>query len=176
MFHHKGAARASILILAFVLNLAPAVAQPGTETVTVTATRTATALTDVPESISLVTAAQIAATPAQGLDDILRDLPGMTLNAIGPDVGHPTAYNKSMRGLPTTETRMLVMVDGVPVNDPFFGYIQWNRIPLDNIDHVEVVRGGGSPLWGNTAMGGVVNVITKAPQNDQLEVSAAGEL
>jgi outer membrane receptor protein involved in Fe transport len=173
MFRCKRAAGASISIL-FSLTLAPALAQPGTETVTVTATRTATALNDVPESISVVSAEQIAATPARGLDDILRNLPGMTLNNIGPNVGHPTAYNESMRGLPTTETRMLVMVDGVPVNDPFFGYIQWNRIPLDNIDHVEVVRGGGSPLWGNTAMGGVVNVITKAPQSDQFEVSAAG--
>ncbi len=174
MFHRKRATGASIFVLCISLTVAPALAQPGTETVTVTATRTATALTDVPESMSVVTAAEIADTPAQGLDDILRNLPGMTLNDIGPNVGHPTAYNESMRGLPTTETRMLVMVDGVPVNDPFFGYIQWNRIPLDNIDHVEVVRGGGSPLWGNTAMGGVVNVITKAPQNDQLEVSAAG--
>ena len=174
MFHHKRATGASISILAFSLTLAPAVAQPGTETVTVTATRTATALTDVPESMSVVTAAEIAGTPAEGLDDILRNLPGMTLNNIGPNVGHPTAYNEAMRGLPTTETRMLVMVDGVPVNDPFFGYIQWNRIPLDNIDHVEVVRGGGSPLWGNTAMGGVVNVISKTPQNDALDVSAEG--
>jgi len=173
MYCRNCAAGASFSIL-FSLTLAPALAQPGTETVTVTATRSATALSNVPESISVVTAAQIADMPAQGLDDILRNLPGMTLNNIGPNVGHPTAYNESMRGLPTTETRMLVMVDGVPVNDPFFGYIQWKRIPLDNIDHVEVVRGGGSPLWGNTAMGGVVNVITKAPQSDQLEVSAAG--
>ena len=174
MFQHKRAAGASISVFVFSLTVAPALAQSGAETVTVTATRTATALTDVPESMSVVTAAQIADTPAQGLDDILRNLPGMTLNNIGPNVGHPTAYNESMRGLPTTETRMLMMVDGVPVNDPFFGYIQWNRVPLDNIDHVEVVRGGGSPLWGNTAMGGVVNVITKTPQNDALEASAAG--
>jgi outer membrane receptor protein involved in Fe transport len=69
---------------------------------------------------------------------------------------------------------MLVMVDGVPINDPFFGYIQWNRIPLDNIDHVEIVRGGGSPLWGNTAMGGVVNVITRAPIANELTAEAGG--
>ena len=165
-------AATSIFILAF--SWAPALAQSRTETVTVTATRTATALADVPESISVVTAAQIMDTPAEGLDDILRNLPGITLTNIGPNVGHPTAYNEAMRGLPTTETRMLVMVDGVPLNDPFFGYIQWNRVPLDNIDHVEVVRGGGSPLWGNTAMGGVVNVITRTPQIDALEVSAEG--
>jgi outer membrane receptor protein involved in Fe transport len=175
MFPHiRATLGASVSVLSvFVLSM-PVLAQTAAETVTVTATRSPTALTDVPASISVLTAKQIADTPAQGLDDLLRNLPGMTLTAIGPNVGHPTAYNESMRGLPTTETRMLVMVDGVPVNDPFFGYIQWNRIPLENIDHVEIVRGGGSPLWGNTAMGGVVNVITKTPQNDQLEVSASG--
>ncbi|HEY1708594.1 MAG TPA: TonB-dependent receptor [Rhizomicrobium sp.] len=144
------------------------------ETVIVTATRTPTALGDVPQSVSVLTAKEIAAIPAQGLDDILRDLPGMTLTGIGPDVGHPTAYNESMRGLSTTSTRMLVLVDGIPLNDPFFGYIQWNRIPLNNIDHVEVVRGGGSPLWGSTAMGGVVNVITRSPEMNELDLSAAG--
>jgi outer membrane receptor protein involved in Fe transport len=144
------------------------------ETVVVTATRSAITLANVPESVSVVTSDQIQITPAQGLDDILRDLPGLTLTDIGPDVGHPTAYNEAMRGLPTTETRMLVMVDGVPVNDPFFGYIQWNRIPLDNIDHVEIVRGGGSPLWGNTAMGGVINVITHAPVSDELLADVGG--
>ena len=175
MFPCKRAAiGASVSVLSAYLCSAPVFAQSSSETVTVTATRTATALTEVPESISVVTAKQIADIPATGLNDLLRNVPGMTLNNIGPNVGHPTAYNESMRGLPTTETRMLVMVDGGPVNDPFFGYIQWNRVPLENIDHVEIVRGGGSPLWGNTAMGGVVNVITKTPQIDQLEVSAAG--
>lgn len=164
------------------LGAAPLLIQPqsaagapaGPETVVVTATRTSAELGTIPESISVVSAADIQNTPALGLDDVLRNLPGLTLNQIGPDVGHPTAYNESMRGLPTTETRMLVMVDGIPVNDPFFGYIQWNRIPLDNIERVEVVRGGGAPLWGNTAMGGVVNVITRAPVADELIADAGG--
>ncbi len=142
--------------------------------VIVTASRQAERLKDVPASASVVTAAQIKDTPAQGLDDTLRLVPGMNLTMIGPDVGHPTAYNEGMRGLPTTETRFLVLMDGVPVNDPFFGYIQWNRIPLDNIERVEIVRGGGSPLWGNTAMGGVINVITRAPSSNELDVDAAG--
>jgi len=172
----------SCLILATTLGcaaIAPARAQTTnapqqTETVVVTATRSPEALENLPQSVSVVTSQQIANTPAQGLDDILRNLPGMDLGEFGPDVGHPTAYSENMRGLPSTETRMLVMVDGVPINDPFFGYIQWNFIPLDNIDRVEIVRGGGSPLWGNSAMGGVVNVITEAPQSDELDLSAAG--
>jgi outer membrane receptor protein involved in Fe transport len=144
------------------------------EEIVVTATRTPERLQDVPASVSVISLDQIRNSPAQGLDDILRQVPGMTLDMIGPDVGHPTAYNEGMRGLPTTETRMLVLLDGVPVNDPFFGYIQWNRIPLDNIDHVEIVRGGGSPLWGNAAMGGVINVITRPPNEQMLDVDASG--
>ncbi len=144
------------------------------EEIIVTATRTPERLQEVPAAVSVLTLDQIRNSPAQGLDDILRQVPGMTLDMIGPDVGHPTAYNEGMRGLPTTETRMLVLMDGVPVNDPFFGYIQWNPIPLDAIDHVEVVRGGGSPLWGNTAMGGVVNVITRTSDEQQLDIDASG--
>jgi len=172
--------RASASVLAFMIvsTVEPAFAAPDAgmtpETVVVTATRSPTTLSNVPESVSVVTSEQIQDTPAQGLDDILRDLPGLTLTNIGPDVGHPTAYNEAMRGLPTTETRMLVMVDGVPVNDPFFGYIQWNRIPLNNIDRVEIVRGGGSPLWGNTAMGGVINVITRVRPANELTAEAGG--
>jgi len=142
--------------------------------IVVTATRTALPLAEVPASVSVITSTQILDTPAQGLDDILQQVPGMTLNMIGPDVGHPTAYNEAMRGLPPTNTRMLVLLDGVPVNDPGFGYIQWNRIPLDNIDQVEIVRGGGSPLWGNGALGGVVNVITRAPNTQELLIDSSG--
>jgi outer membrane receptor protein involved in Fe transport len=142
--------------------------------VIVTASRTAERLKDVPASVSVVSATEVKDIPAQGLNDTLRLVAGMNLTMIGPDVGHPTAYNEGMRGLPTMETRFLVLMDGVPVNDPFFGYVQWNRIPLDNIDRVEIVRGGGSPLWGNTAMGGVVNVITRAPASNELDIDAAG--
>jgi outer membrane receptor protein involved in Fe transport len=142
--------------------------------VVVTAGRAPQPLTTVPASVSVVTAAQVRETPGQGLDDILQLEPGLNLNQFGPFVGHPTAYNESMRGLPVTETRMLVLMDGVPLNDPFFGYIQWNRVPLDNIDQVEIVRGGGSPLWGDSAMGGVINVITRAPTNNELDLDVAG--
>ena len=81
----------SALVLILLSTVQPSFAAPdsGTapETVVVTATRSATALTDIPESVSVVTTEQIANTPAQGLDDILRDLPGLTLTNIGPDVG-----------------------------------------------------------------------------------------
>ena len=74
---------------------------------------------------------------------------------------HPTANSVSMRGL--GGIRALVLLDGVPINDPFFGYVQWNRVPMESIQRVEIVRGGGSPLWGNYAMGGVINLLSRRP-------------
>jgi vitamin B12 transporter len=73
-------------------------AQAANTEVVVTATRTPEPLNRVPASVSLVTAAQIRDIPAKGLDDVLQLTPGMTLSAMGPDVGHPTAYNEGMRG------------------------------------------------------------------------------
>src|SRR5258708_2254044 len=64
--------------------------------VVVTASRSPEQLTKVPASVSVITAAQIRDTPAQGLDDVLQLTPGMTLGMNGPDVGHPTAYNEGM--------------------------------------------------------------------------------
>jgi len=56
-----------------------------------------------------------------------------------------------------------VLVDGIPANDPFGGWIYWGRIPMLGIQQIEVVRGGGSSAWGNYALGGVVQIITRRP-------------
>jgi len=147
------------------------------EQVIVTATRTPVALPEVAASVSLITAADIASTPAQELDDVLRLVPGIDLLGYSGEAQHPTSASIGMRGLGGAAqgiSRALVMVDGIPINDPFFGYVQWGRMPLENIDRVEVVRGGGSPLWGNYAEGGVINVITREPSAQELMLDAGG--
>jgi len=148
------------------------VSTPASEEVVVTATRSAQKLTDVPESVSVITADQIADSPAYSLDDILRNVPSVDLPLAPAEEIHPTADTISMRGL--GGYRALVMLDGVPINDAFFGYVQWARVPLEDIDQVEVVRGGDSTLWGDHAMGGVINIITKAPTADEVIVQAGG--
>jgi outer membrane receptor protein involved in Fe transport len=134
--------------------------------VVVTATRDARALREVPASVSVVTATEIQQTPAKSLDDILRRVPSVDVPISASYQIHPTADNVSMRGL--GGIRALVLLDGVPLNDPFFGYVQWSRVPLETIDRVEIVRGGGATLWGNYAMGGVINVISKPPTETEL--------
>ncbi|HUL99652.1 MAG TPA: TonB-dependent receptor, partial [Mycobacterium sp.] len=162
-----------VIPLALVL-LAPALAaastSPDIEEVIITATRSAVPLTEVPASASVITAAQIRDTPALELDDVLRLVPGVDLLGYAGTAQHPTADSLGMRGLGGGAqgiSRALVMVDGAPLNDAFFGYVQWARVPLDSIDRVEIVRGGGSPLWGNYAEGGVINVITREPTRQQ---------
>jgi outer membrane cobalamin receptor len=142
------------------------------ESVVVTATRSERSINDVPESVSVISAQAIADTPGQALDDILRrsasvDLPNATSYQL-----HPTADNISMRGL--GGIRALVLLDGVPMNDPFFGYLQWSRVPLELVNQVEIVRGGGATLWGNYAMGGVINIRTREPTADELLFEGSG--
>ena len=73
----------------------------------------------------------------------------------------PTGQQTKMRGV--TNSKVLVLVDGAPVHDPFYTTTQWFKIPLSSIERVEVVRGGASSIWGNLAVAGVVNIITKKP-------------
>ena len=140
--------------------------------VVVTATRSERSLADQPDSVTVIPREQIEQTPAKALDDVLRTVPSVNLPAAASYQIHPTADSVSMRGL--GGIRALVLLDGVPINDPFFGYVQWNRVPMETIERVEIVRGGGSPLWGNYAMGGVINIITRVPEDGHAFEGEAG--
>jgi outer membrane receptor protein involved in Fe transport len=108
--------------------------------VTVTANRSDLGATLQPFSASTLTAEQILATPAQSLDDVLRTVVGLNLPDYSSWSQHPTANLVSMRGL-GGYARALVLRDGVPLNDPFFGYVQWNRVPMETVARVDVIRG-----------------------------------
>ncbi len=83
----------------------------------------------------------------------------------------PTAQGVSLRGVgPSGVSRTLVLLDGVPFNDPFGGWVYWTRVPLESADRIEVVDGSGSSLYGNYAMGGVINIITAPPSRRTLEL------
>ncbi|MEI9997505.1 MAG: TonB-dependent receptor [Rhizomicrobium sp.] len=147
-------------------------ASNGTETVVVSATRAPIRATDVPESVSVLSVADVLATPVKSLDGLLRQTPSVNLPAMASYEIFPTSDTVSMRGL--GGSRALVLLDGVPLNDPFFGYVQWNQIPVADVSRVEVVRGGGATLWGNYAMGGVIDVVTRVPDRDTFSLDAAG--
>ncbi|HEY4573805.1 MAG TPA: TonB-dependent receptor, partial [Thermoanaerobaculia bacterium] len=71
-------------------------------------------------------------------------------------------------------SRTLVLFDGVPLNDPFGGWVYWNRLPLSGLEAVEVSRGSLSQLYGSAAMGGAIQLLPRAPRPDTLEATARG--
>lgn len=132
------------------------------ESVTVTPTRTAQRLGDTPASVSVLSTEQIRQSPAVIADDVLRQIPTFSLfRRTSAIAANPTAQGVSLRGIgPSGVSRTLVLLDNVPFNDPFGGWVYWTRVPLDNVERVEVVEGPTSSLYGNYAMGGVINIVS----------------
>ena len=132
--------------------------------ITVSAGR-GSALDKLDVSTTLMNRKQIQAMPETGVDQIVNRIPGVWLPNIPTGQLHPTAQPVNIRGFGTSTTiNTLVMVDGVPINDPYFRTINWSTIPKNSVERIEVIRGGGATsLWGNMAMGGVINIITREP-------------
>lgn len=141
------------------------------ETVVITATRSQAKLAELPVSATVLTPEDIQKSPAQSLDQLLLTIPGINLQEPPSFAQHPTSNSVSMRGLGGYRT--LVLLDGVPLNHAFSGYVQWNQVPLDAIERIEVVRGGASSLWGNYAMSGVINIVSKAPDKTGASLAAS---
>src|SRR4029077_1714094 len=135
------------------------------ETVVVTATRTEQRLGDVPASVSVMTREEIQASPAVVADDVLRQIPTFSLfRRTSSLVAQPTTQGVSLRGIgPSGQSRTLVLLDGIPFNDPFGGWVYWTRVPLISVDRIEVTEDTASSLYGNYAMGGVINIVTSRP-------------
>ncbi|HMF97612.1 MAG TPA: TonB-dependent receptor [Vicinamibacterales bacterium] len=135
------------------------------ETVTVTPTRTEQRLGDTPASQNIVTTREIEASPALVADDVLRQVPTFSLfRRTSSLVAQPTTQGVSLRGIgPSGQSRTLVLLDGIPFNDPFGGWVYWTRVPLASVDRIEMTDGATSSLYGNYAMGGVINIITSKP-------------
>jgi outer membrane receptor protein involved in Fe transport len=154
------------------LTLAPEVLN---QKITVTANRAATLLADVPASNIQFTSDDLHATPALTLDDDLRQVPGFSLfRRSSSRTANPTTQGVSLRGLGADATsRALVLADGIPLNDPFGGWVYWDRVPLESIASVEIAQEGSSSLYGSDALGGVVQILTKpvTPAGISLETS-----
>lgn len=106
--------------------------------------------------------------PALGLDDALRRVPGFGLfRRQASRAAHPTTQGVSLRGLgPNGAGRTLVLLDGVPQNDPFGGWVEWVHLQPAAIEQATIVRGGGAGPWGNSALAGVVQLGSRS-LNDQ---------
>jgi outer membrane receptor protein involved in Fe transport len=141
------------------------------ETVSVTPTRTEQELGSVPASVSVLDRTDIRNAPAISADDVLRQLPTFSLFRRSNSISaHPTSQGVSLRGIaPSGVSRTLVLLDGIPYNDAFGGWVYWTGLPLEGADRIEVVDGASSSLYGTFAMGGVINIRTSPPAPRTLE-------
>lgn len=145
------------------------------ETSTITATRTAQTVRELPASVVVLQPVDRVETAAKSVSDFLRVIPGYsTKDYQSSRVTSPANTAPSLRGLGgTSASRTLVLLDGIPMNEPFAGWVYWPRVPLGLVRQVEVVRGGSAGVWGDRAMGGVINLITIEPRETALSMTAS---
>ncbi|HKP46403.1 MAG TPA: TonB-dependent receptor [Pyrinomonadaceae bacterium] len=140
------------------------------EQVVISATRTETPLSDIAANIKVLPAADLNSTAALRVDDVLRQVPGFQLfRRSGSRTANPTSQGVSLRGIGASgASRSLVFLDGIPLNDPFGGWVYWSRAPRESLERIEVLRGGASNVYGSGALGGVINLLTKSTDTANL--------
>ncbi len=140
----------------------------------VTATKRPTSLRKAPATATIITADEIKNMGARNLLDVLKMVPGVGIstNEFGVNM-------VEVRGIRTaTVEKILVMIDGHSLNKNFTGSALYNvddMLPVENIRQVEVVRGPGSALYGNSAFVATINIITRnAEEIDGVELKTGG--
>jgi iron complex outermembrane recepter protein len=150
--------------------------QAVSESVSVTASRLPLPVANSISEVTILGEDELRSSPYQSLDDRLRTVPAFSLFRRSSSlIAHPTTQGVSLRGIgPSGVSRSLVLADGIPMNDAFGGWVYWDRIPTLSIQQVEVATGGGSALYGNYALGGVVQVLKRVPAPHTLELEFQG--
>lgn len=127
--------------------------------VVVTGTRTEQEVEKIPAHVAVITADQIQASGAQSVPDVLRSLGGVIVRDLNGNGNNQVIDMGGFGG--TADRHVAVVINGRRINPIDMSGIRWSAVPLENIDRIEVLHGSGSVLYGDNAMGGVVNIITK---------------
>lgn len=115
---------------------------------------------------------ELESAPQLQLDDVLRQVPGFSsFRRSSARVAHPTTQGATLRGLPPSGAgRSLVTLDGVPLHDPFGGWVRWNRVPPGLLEGVSVHQGDAPRRWSSYALSGEVALESRAPRESLREV------
>lgn len=132
--------------------------------VTVTAGKHAQSMEEIPVSISTMSGDDIEARGITSLDNALRRIPGVNLAEDQVNIRGSSGYSRALG------SRVLLLVDGAPVLAGDAGEIKFDVVPMFSVDRIEVVKGAGSALYGSSALGGVINVITREPRSRMTRV------
>ncbi len=126
--------------------------------VIVTAGKHAQSFEEIPVSIALFTAKNIEERGIVELDDALRRISGVNITEDQVNIRGSSGYSRAVG------SRVLLLVDGAAVLAGDAGEIKFDAVPMFNVERIEVVKGAGSALYGSSALGGVINVITTEPK------------
>lgn len=124
--------------------------------ITVTGDRLEEPVNEKSDSVSVITRDQIDSHQWQYVIDALRTVPGVSIVQSGSPGKTSSIF---VRGAGSTQ--VLVLLDGIPVNDPYFGQVQLESLVTDNVERIEVLKGPQSPLYGSDAMSGVIQIFTR---------------
>jgi len=135
-----------------------------TKEVVVSASRKSQSLNLAPASVGLVTRKQLLQAGTNSFDDAFNGINGITVTRSS----NANVQSFSIRGASEVAgggigNRVLLLLDGRPAITPESGGALWNLVPLAAIERIEVIKGAYSSLYGSSAMGGIVNVITRTP-------------
>ena len=131
------------------------------ETVVVTGTRTEEGVERIPANVTVINEEDIKHSNAKNVVDLLKTEEGIVVRDL---LGNGKNAQVDLRGYgETAALNTLVLVDGRRVNEIDLSGVDWTQIPIEQIERIEVVRGTGSVLYGDNAVGGVINIITKVP-------------
>ena len=126
-------------------------------TLIVTASKKAQSFQDVPNSVSFISLKEIKRRNKTYLDEVLEYTPGVYMMEGDVNIRGSSGFSLG------AGSRVLFLVDGIPMMPGDSGDIKWDIVPLSQIERVEIVKGAGSALYGSHALGGVINIITKEP-------------
>jgi len=125
------------------------------EPIIVTASKYEQNIQDVPSSISILSSSELMARNSVTVDEALQYISGIHLNASQISIRNSTGYSKGVG------SRVMMLVDGLPYLTGDTQEINFESLQINEIERVEIVKGAGSALYGSSAIGGVINVITK---------------
>ncbi len=133
--------------------------------IVVSATRSPEPLSELPLTVDLIPEGAFSDGVSIGVDNALLASADFSLFRRNDSLtANPTSQGVSLRGMgPSGASRSLVLLDGVPINDPFGGWVAWSAIPVDSIAGAEILPNGGAAAWGDGALAGVVQMFSKQP-------------
>jgi iron complex outermembrane receptor protein len=144
------------------------------ETIVVTAERLEQRWEESAAAVTVLRRDDLERMPAANLGELLPLVPGLQLLAVNPGAP-PMISSRGFFGAGEVEYLQL-LIDGVPVGDAESGLADWRSVPVTSIDRIEILRGAGSSLFGDTALGGVVQVFRREVTHASLTAGSFGAL